>query len=115
MQLTIANRQVGDVAVVDLSGRIVLGGESNSLRECVTGLLGEKKQKIVLNMSQVTFVDSAGVGALVSCLRSAQTRGATLKLCSPTQQVRSILTITKLISVFGVADDESQAVQSFGG
>ena len=115
MQLTIRNRQVGDIAVVDLDGRIVLGGESNGLRECVTGLLAEKKQKIVLNMSKVSFIDSAGVGALVSCLRSAQTRGATLKLCSPTQQTRAVLTITKLISVFGVLDEESQALESFGG
>lgn len=115
MKLNIVSRQVGDVAVVDLDGRIVLGGESSGLRECVTGLLGEKKQKIVLNMSKVSFIDSAGVGALVACLRSAQSRGATLKLCSPGQQIRAVLNITKLISVFGVFDDESQAVQSFGG
>ena len=113
MPLNIETRETGDVTFVDLDGRIVLGGESNRLRECVSALLAGKKQKIVLNMSNVSFIDSAGVGALVSCLRSAQTKQATLKLCSLTPQTRAVLTITKLISIFGVTDDESMALQSF--
>jgi anti-sigma B factor antagonist len=106
---------VGEVAVVDLDGRIVLGKESNGLRDCVSGLLSDGKQKIVLNVAKVSFIDSAGVGALVSCFRSAQSRGAALKLCNPAQQIRSVLKITKLDTVLGLFDDESQAVQSFGG
>ena len=113
MNLAIANRQVGEIAVVDLDGRIVLGKECNGLRDCVAGLLADGKQKIVLNVGKVEFIDSAGVGVLVSCLRSAQSQGAALKLCNPPQQIRSVLKITKLDSVFGMFDDESQAVQSF--
>jgi len=114
VDLTIANRQVGDIAVVDLDGRIVLGKECNGLRDCVSSLLAGGKQKIVLNVGKVQFIDSAGVGTLVSCLRSAQSRGAALRLCNPPQQIRSVLKITKLDSVFGMFDDESQALESFG-
>ena len=80
MALKISTREVDGVAVVELEGRIVLGEESNSLRETVKGLLGAGQKKVVLNMDRVTYIDSAGLGALVAAHHSARTQGASLKL-----------------------------------
>lgn len=113
MALRITNREVDGVTVVDLDGRIVLGEESNSLREAVKGLLASNKKKIVLNMNNVTYIDSAGLGTLVATYQSARNQGATLKLANLGSKFREVLQVTKLITVFDVYDSEAAAIKSF--
>jgi anti-sigma B factor antagonist len=114
MALKITNRQVDGVAVVDLAGRIVLGEESNALREQVKGMLAAGQKKIVLNMNDVTYIDSSGLGALVAAHHSARTQGASLKLAHLGSKFQEILQVTKLLTVFEVHDTEAAAIRSFG-
>ncbi len=114
MALRMTDREVSGVTVVDLDGRIVLGEESNSFRERVKGLLAGNHKKIVLNMSNVTYIDSAGLGTLVATFHSARSQGGTLKLCNLGAKFREVLQVTKLMTVFDVYDNEAAAVQSFG-
>jgi anti-sigma B factor antagonist len=111
--LKFTNREVDGVAVVALDGRIVLGEESNALREKVKGLVAEGKKKIVLNMDNVTFIDSAGLGTLVASHHSAKAQGAALKLCHLGSKFQEVLQITKLLTVFDVYNTEAEAVASF--
>ena len=113
MALKIANREADGVTVVALDGQIVLGQESNSLRETVKGLLAQGKKKIVLNTDRVTMIDSAGLGTLVGLHSSAKTQGASLKLCQLGTKFREVLQITKLLTVFDVYNTEAEAVRSF--
>ena len=115
MALKISNRQVDGVGVVVLSGRIVLGEESNALREQIKGMLAAGQKKIVLNLADVTYIDSAGLGALVAAHHSARTQGASLKLAHLGQKFQEILQVTKLLTVFEVHDTEAAAVGSFAG
>jgi anti-sigma B factor antagonist len=108
-----AYREVDGVSVLALDGRIVLGEESNALREKVKSLIAEGKKKIVLNMNNVTFIDSAGLGTLVALHHSAKTNGAQLKLCHLGNKFKEVLQITKLLTVFEVYDTEAAAVASF--
>jgi len=94
-------------------GRIVLGEESNALREKVKSLVAEGKKKIVLNMDNVTFIDSAGLGTLVAAHHSAKSQGAGLKLCHLGSKFQEVLQITKLLTVFEVYNSEDEAVLSF--
>lgn len=114
MALRMTDREVGGVTVVDLEGRIVLGEESNSFRERVKGLLANNHKKIVLNMSNVTYIDSAGLGTLVATFHSARSQGGTLKLSNLGSKFKEVLQVTKLMTVFDVYDNEAAAVQSFG-
>ena len=114
MALKITNREVDGVSVVQMEGRIVLGEESNALRESVKSLLADNKKKIVLNMDNITYIDSAGLGTLVAAFHSARGQGATLKLCNLGQKFQEVLQVTKLMTVFEVFDSEAAAVQSFG-
>jgi anti-sigma B factor antagonist len=111
--LKMTNREVDGVSVVALDGRIVLGEESNALREKVKGLIAEGKRKIVLNMDNITFIDSAGLGTLVAAHHSAKAQGASLKLCHLGSKFQEVLQITKLLTVFEVYDTEAAAVASF--
>ena len=113
MALKMTNREVDGVSVVALDGRIVLGEESNALREKVKNLLAEGKKKIVLNMDNITFIDSAGLGKLVAAHHSAKGQGASLRLCHLGSKFQEVLQITKLLTVFDVYDTEAQAVSSF--
>ena len=113
MALKITNREVDGVSVVALDGRIVLGEESNALREKVKSLIAGSKKKIVLNMNNVTFIDSAGLGTLVAAHHSAKTQGAALKLCHLGSKFQEVLQITKLLTVFDVYNTEAEAVGSF--
>ena len=113
MALKINNRQVDGVGVVDLAGRIVLGEESNAMREQIKGMLAAGQKKIVLNLNDVTYIDSAGLGALVAAHHSARTQGASLKLAHLGSKFQEILQVTKLLTVFEVHDTEAQAVHSF--
>lgn len=113
MALKITNREVNGVTVLDLDGRIVLGEESNALREAVRNQLGGTGKKIVLNMKNVTYIDSAGLGTLVAAFHSARNQGATLKLANLGSKFQEVLQVTKLITVFDVFDNEAAAVSSF--
>ena len=113
MALKMTDREIDGVTVVTMDGRIVLGEESNSLRERVKALLAEEKKKIVMNMANITYIDSAGLGTLVATFHSARQQGATMKLAHLGQKFREVLQVTKLLTVFEVHDTEAQAVQSF--
>jgi anti-sigma B factor antagonist len=111
--LKMTNREVDGVAVVALDGRIVLGEESNALREKIKSLIAEGKKKIVLNMDNITFIDSAGLGTLVAAHHSAKSQGAGLRLCHLGSKFQEVLQITKLLTVFEVYNTEAEAVGSF--
>ncbi len=114
MALKMSTREIGGVTVVDLEGRIVLGEESNAMREQVKSLLAANKKRIVLNMANVTYIDSAGLGTLVASFHSARSQGATLKLANLGDKFREVLQVTKLLTVFEVFNNEATAVASFG-
>lgn len=113
MALKMNVREVDGVAVMGLEGRVVLGEESNALREQVKSMLASGKKKIVLNMDQVSYIDSAGLGALVAAHHSARTQGASLKLSNLGTRFQEILQVTKLLTVFEVYDTEAAAIRSF--
>ena len=113
MALRVTNREVDGVAVVALEGRIVLGEESNALRESVKSLLANNKKQIVLNMDNVTYIDSAGLGTLVAAHHSARAQNASLKLSNLGSKFQEVLQVTKLLTVFEVFDSETAAVRSF--
>jgi anti-sigma B factor antagonist len=108
-----SNRQVGGVNVVDMSGRITLGEGSVVLREAVKDLLAKGQKKILLNLGDVTYIDSSGIGELVSAFTSVRNQGGELKLLNLTKKVHDLLQITKLYTVFDIKDDEATAIQSF--
>ena len=114
MALRITDREASGVTVVEIEGRIVLGEESNSFREHIKGLLAAGKKKIVLNLANVSYIDSAGLGSLVATFSSAKGQGATLKLANLGNKFKEVLQVTKLMTVFDVYDNEAAAVQSFG-
>jgi anti-sigma B factor antagonist len=111
--LKMTTREVDGVTVVALDGRIVLGEESNALREKVKSLVAEGKKKIVLNMENVSFIDSAGLGTLVAAHHSAKGQGASLRLCHLGAKFSEVLQITKLMTIFEVYNTEAEAVASF--
>jgi anti-sigma B factor antagonist len=111
--LKMTNREVDGVSVVALDGRIVLGEESNALREKVKSLMAEGKKKVVLNMANITFIDSAGLGTLVAAHHSAKSQGAALKLAHLGAKFQEVLQITKLMTIFDVYNTEAEAVASF--
>jgi len=113
MSLRATHRDAGEVTVVDLSGRITLGEGSALLRKTVRGLLGEQRKRIVLNLADVDYIDSSGIGELVSGFTSVKNQGGDLKLLQLTKRVRDLLQITKLYTVFEVFSDEGTAIRSF--
>ena len=113
MALKMTERVVDGVVVVALEGRIVLGEESNALREKVKSLLAAGQKKIVLNMANVTYIDSSGLGTLVASHSSARAQGASLKLCNLGSKFQEILQVTKLVTVFEVYPSEADAIASF--
>jgi len=108
------DRIVDGVDVLDIEGRIVLGEESNAFREKVKSLLAAGKKKIVLNLAQVSYIDSAGLGTLVATFHSARSQGATLKLTNLGTKFKEVLQVTKLMTVFDTYDTEAAAIASFG-
>ena len=113
MSPNIRTREVQGVSIVALDGPIVFGEESNALRVKVKSLIAEGKQKIVLNMKNVGYIDSAGLGMLVAAYLSANTHGASLCLCHLGPKFQEVLQITKLATVFPVYGTEAAAVASF--
>jgi anti-sigma B factor antagonist len=115
MTVRMTTHEVDGVTVVALDGRIVLGEESNSLREKLKSLATEGKKKIVLNMANVEYIDSAGLGLLVGAYVSARNRGASVRLCHLGRKFHEVMQITRLLTVFDVYDTEAAAVSSFLG
>jgi len=113
MSLHATYRDSGDVTVVDLGGRIVLGDGRALLRKTVRQLLEEDRTKILINLADVNYIDSSGIGELVHAYTSVKTRGGELKLLHLNKKVRDLLQITKLYTVFDVYSDEAAAVLSF--
>jgi anti-sigma B factor antagonist len=112
MNLKLSSRAVQGVMVVDCNGRIVFGEESAALREFIKNLLAEQKQ-IVINLANVNYIDSGGLGTMVGLYTSARNSGGTVKLANLTKRVGELLQVTKLLTVFEVYDSEEKAVSSF--
>jgi anti-sigma B factor antagonist len=108
-----STRQVDGITVVDLSGRITLGEGSVVLRDTVRDLLAKGDRKMLLNLGDVTYIDSSGIGELVSAFTTVRNQGGELKLLNLTKKVHDLLQITKLYTVFDVKDDEAAAIGSF--
>ena len=113
MALTIASREVNGVAVLDLSGRITLGEGSVQIRDAIRDLLGKGQKSILLDLGDVNYIDSSGLGELVSAYTSARNQSAALKLLKLTKKVHDLLQLTKLYTVFDIYDDEAAAIASF--
>jgi anti-sigma B factor antagonist len=111
--LTIASREVDGVAVLDLNGRITLGEGSVQLRDAIRDSISKGQTRILLNLADVNYIDSSGLGELVSAYTTAKNQGATLKLLKLTKKVHDLLQLTKLYTVFDVSDDEASAIASF--
>jgi len=112
-QLSIKDREVGDVTILDLSGKITIGEGSVQLREAVRRLLDDGKKKILLNLGEVAYVDSSGIGELVSSYTTTNNNGGHLKLLNLTKKIQDLLMITKLLTVFETFDSEASALESF--
>ena len=115
MSLKITGNEVEGVSLVALNGRVILGEESTALREKLKSLIAAGNKKIVLNMSEVTYIDSSGLGALVAAHLSAKNAGASIRLCNLGQKFYEVMQVTKLLTVFDVYDTEAAAVASFPG
>ena len=113
MSAKMTTRQVGDVTVVDAAGRITLGEGASSLRDSIRDLSTKGDKKILLNLSEVNYIDSSGIGEMVSGFTSVTNAGGQLKLLGLSKRVKDLLQITKLYTVFEVFDDEAAAVRSF--
>ncbi len=113
MTMKASSRQVNGITIVDMNGRITLGEGSTVLRETVKDLVGKGQKKILLNLGNVTYIDSSGIGELVSAFTSVRNQGGDLKLLKLTKKVHDLLQITKLYTVFDIKDDETVAVQAF--
>ena len=113
MALKIDNREVAHVSILDIDGRIVLGDEIHPLRDAVRDLIKQGKKKIILNLANVDYIDSSGVGELVGSFTTVRNAGGELKLMNLTQKVHDVLYVTKLYTVFDIKDDEFTAVKSF--
>ncbi|HEY6804235.1 MAG TPA: STAS domain-containing protein [Pyrinomonadaceae bacterium] len=112
-ELNIAERQAGDVTVLDMSGKITIGEGSVALRTAIRRLLEEGKKRILLNLAGVGYIDSSGIGELVSSFTAISNAEGQLKLLNLTQKLRDLLTITKLLTVFDVYESEPEALNSF--
>ena len=113
MSVKLSTRQVGDVSVIDVSGRITLGEGSSALRDTLRDMVSKGQKKILLNLGEVSYIDSSGIGELVSGFTTVANQGGQLKLLSLTKRVKDLLQITKLYTVFDVKDDEAAAVKAF--
>jgi anti-sigma B factor antagonist len=111
--MQISERQSGSVTILDLSGKITLGEDGTLLKDKLQSLLHQGKKNILFNLAQVQYVDSAGLGALVSAYTTVTREGGSLKLVNVTKKLQDLLSITKLLTVFDTYDSEDEAVRSF--
>lgn len=113
MSVKLTTRQVGDVTVIDAVGRITLGEGSSTFRDLIRDMAAAGNKKILLNLGEVSYIDSSGIGELVSGFTTVTNHGGSLRLLNLTKRVKDLLQITKLYTVFEVHDDEAHAVRSF--
>ncbi len=113
MSMKATIRQVDSVIVIDISGRITLGEGCAQLRELIRDQLSKGNKQILLNLADVTYIDSSGIGELVSAFTAVSNQGGQLKLLKLTKKVHDLLQITKLYTVFDIHDDEAKAIASF--
>jgi anti-sigma B factor antagonist len=113
MSVKLSTRQVGDVTVIDVAGRITLGEGASALRDALRELVKNNHKHILLNLKDVSYIDSSGIGELVSAFTTITNTGGRLKLLGLTHRVKDLLQITKLYTVFDVHEDEAHAVRSF--
>ena len=114
MSMKFTSREVDGITILDLSGKIVLGEGSVTIRDAVRDVLAKGSNKILLNLADINYIDSSGIGELVSALTAVKNAGGSLKLLQLTKKVKDLLQITKLYTVFDVKDDEASAISSFG-
>ena len=114
MNAKLSTRQVGDVSIVDVVGRVTLGEGSGALGDALRGMVSKGHKKILVNLAEVSYIDSSAIGELVSGLSTVVKQGGRLKLLGLTNRVRDLLLITKSYTVFDVHDDEAAAIGSFG-
>jgi anti-sigma B factor antagonist len=115
MSVKVSVRRVNNVSLVDVAGRVTLGDGSNELREALRAMASEGQKEVVLNLAGLTYLDSSGIGVLVSSFATFRNQGGQLKLLNLNGRVKDLLLITKLYTVFEVFEDESSAVDSFSG
>jgi anti-sigma B factor antagonist len=113
VSVKLTTRQVGDVTVVDAAGRITLGEGASVFRDSIRDLLAKGNKKLLVNLSEVSYIDSSGIGEMVSAFTSVTNNGGQLKLLGLSKRVKDLLQITKLYTVFEAFDDETEAVRSF--
>jgi anti-sigma B factor antagonist len=111
--MKIETRTIGDVRILDCSGKITLGEGTMSIRNTVRDVLQSGAKKVILNLADISYIDSSGVGELVSSYTTTVNKGGKLKLLKLTNKLRELLTITKLLTVFEIYDDEKEAISSF--
>jgi anti-sigma B factor antagonist len=113
VSVKLTTRQVGDVTVVDAAGRITLGEGASTFRDKIRDLVTGGNKKLLLNLAEISYIDSSGIGELVSGFTTVTNQGGSVKLLNLTKRVQDLLQITKLYTVFEVFDDETKAVRSF--
>ena len=113
MSVKLNTRQVGEVSVVDVAGRITLGEGSSALRDLLRDMVSKGQKKILLNLGDVSYIDSSGIGELVSGFTTVTNSGGDLKLLNLNKRVKDLLQITKLYTVFDVHEDEAGAIRAF--
>jgi anti-sigma B factor antagonist len=113
MSMKLTTREVSGVTILDLGDRITLGEETGRLRDAVREIIVKGSKKIIVNLGEVSYIDSSGLGELVSAFTAVKRAGGELKLLNVTKRVNDLLVITKLVTVFDVSDDEMTAVSSF--
>jgi len=112
-ELNISERQAGDVTILDMNGKVTIGEGSVALRNTIRRLLGEGKKNILLNLAEVGYVDSSGIGELVSSFTTVSKESGSLRLLNLTEKIQDLLAITKLLTVFDTFDDEGEALASY--
>ena len=112
--MKIDERTVGEVTVLDMQGKLLIGEGDELLREKINNLVESGKTKILLNLGDVPYMDSAGLGEVVRCYTTVSRKNGKLKLVNLTKRLQDLLSITKLLTVFETYEDEGEAVQSFG-
>lgn len=113
MSLKMSTREVKDISIIDLSGRLTMGEDCAAIRDEIHDEIGQGSRKMLLNLAEVSYIDSAGLGELTAALTSMRNREGKLKLLNLTKRIHDLLQITKLYTVFDVFDDEKKAIASF--
>lgn len=113
MSAKLTVRQAGDVCIVDAAGRITLGEGAITIRDGMLKLVNEGHRKILLNLAEISYIDSSGIGEMVAAFSAVARQGGTLKLVNATRRIKDLLVITKVDSIFEVKEDEAAAIQSF--